>query len=629
MRTTVLRGSLAVALGVVGCFSKAPPDDGVQKPDAGGVTDLGTVHVDADVTATPDNPLPPDRPAMTCADTDMDGISDRDEGIMMMLDTDRDMTPDYMDTDSDGDGFSDADEAARRYPGYETDAVPVFCGNQPNNCDAPPDNLANHRDLDSDNDGLTDIEERAAMTNPCAADTDRDTIDDLAEVAAGSNPRDMTSRPPENSLYVTLPYYAPGAGGARTGVPETREFTFATRIRQADVFFLVDNSASLETTIANLRTGLTSIANGVRAAIPDARLGVASFDSMPDAPEGQMLLPTDDGQAGRPGDYTLWMRQPLTTDLALVQNAFNDMRTISEDSMMRYLGGNSPECQVTAMYEVLTGAGTRSGGYATNPASLLSVRNARDPMGNGWVATSDPARDCPGIPGAYGWGCFQTGRVPIIVLFSDAAWFDGPAPSSPVSNRGWRYPELDAAMRMRGTLFLGVDVSPFGTMGATYANSVYLARSTGSLNRTGSPVVFAPASTGGLASTAMGIINGITTLANETRQDITTTTIADPMEMRLPTGRTTASFIQSVTPVRGDPAMGVGYERQDERTFYSVLPTTRVVFRVSFYNDFMEGTDTARVFQASVVVRGRAGSEVDRRPVFIVVPARGGGLPPG
>jgi hypothetical protein len=34
--------------------------------------------------------------------------------------------------------------------------VPVFCGNQPNNCDAPPDNLANHRDLDSDNDGLTD-----------------------------------------------------------------------------------------------------------------------------------------------------------------------------------------------------------------------------------------------------------------------------------------------------------------------------------------------------------------------------------------------------------------------------------------------------------------------------------------
>ena len=51
MRTTVLRGSLAVALGVVGCFDKAPVDDGVRKPDAGGVTDLGTVVAGADVTA--------------------------------------------------------------------------------------------------------------------------------------------------------------------------------------------------------------------------------------------------------------------------------------------------------------------------------------------------------------------------------------------------------------------------------------------------------------------------------------------------------------------------------------------------------------------------------------------------
>jgi hypothetical protein len=29
---------------------------------------------------TPDAPVPPDRPVMTCDDTDGDGISDRDEG---------------------------------------------------------------------------------------------------------------------------------------------------------------------------------------------------------------------------------------------------------------------------------------------------------------------------------------------------------------------------------------------------------------------------------------------------------------------------------------------------------------------------------------------------------------------
>jgi hypothetical protein len=214
-------------------------------------------------------------------------------------------------------------------------------------------------------------------------------------------------------------------------------------------------------------------------------------------------------------------------------------------------------------------------------------------------------------------------------MFSDAAWYDGPQPASPRSIHGHRYPELAAAMLSRGALFLGVDVSAAGTMGFTYANSVYLARATGSLNAMRREVVFAPASSGGLDRTAAGIVEAVRTLANETRQDITTTVLADAMETRLPMGRTTANFVQSVTPVRGEPAMPTGYERHNDRTFFGVLPTTRVVFRVTFYNDFLEGTDTARVFQASVVVRGRAGSEVDRRPVFIVVPARGGGLPPG
>jgi hypothetical protein len=629
MRTAALRGSLALVLASLACTS-TPPTDGVTKPDSG-FADLGPSTTDA--PSTPDAPVVPDRPMPACDDADHDGISDRDEGAPS-LDTDGDMTPDYMDTDSDGDGFTDADEAARRYPGYEMDAVPVFCGNQPNNCDAPPDNLANQRDLDSDNDGLTDAEERTAMTNPCAEDTDRDGFADLAEVAARSNPRDMASRPPENSLYVTLPYYAPGT----TGMRETREFTFATRIREADVFFLVDNSASMDPTIANLRTNLqTVIIPGIRGAIPDARLGVGSFDSMPDAPEGTTPVDgLDDGVAGRPGDYTFWVRQRMTTNTMDVQRAFDGMRTIVQDSGGRFLGGDAPECQIEAMFEALVGDGTSGNTSGADPmpirslpGSLRSVTNALDPMGNGWVAPVDPARDCPETAEASGWACFRSGRVPILVMFSDAAWYDGPQPASPRSIHGHRYPELAAAMLSRGALFLGVDVSAAGTMGFTYANSVYLARATGSLNAMRREVVFAPASSGGLDRTAAGIVDAVRTLANETRQDITTTVLADPMEMRLPAGRTTAAFVQSVTPVRADPEMPTGYERRDDRTFFGVLPTTRVVFRVSFYNDFLEGTDAARVFQASVVVRGRAGSEVDRRPVFIVVPARGGGLPPG
>ncbi|MEZ4410832.1 MAG: hypothetical protein R3A52_30775 [Polyangiales bacterium] len=434
------------------------------------------------------------------------------------------------------------------------------------------------------------------------------------------------SRPPENSLYVVLPYYAPGTTGPR----EIREFTFSTRIRQADVMLLVDNSASMEPTIANLRMNLqTVVVPGLRAAIPDVHIGVASFDAMPD------------GRDGRPGvvgsyigDYTLWVRQRVTADTMAAQAAFDAMNTISQDTMGRFLGGDAPECQVEAMYELLEGTGAR--GYEARTVSgmpspaLLSVRNARDVNGNGWVPAVDPAEDCPGVEGAFGWGCFETGRVPIMVLFSDADWWDGPtAPMSLQSDHGHRYFEVARSLLDRGAYFVGIDVSSAGNRGYTYANSTRLALATRTLNAAGTPVVFGPATSGGLDRTATNIVDAIRVLANETRQDITTRTQADAMETRLPMGRTTADFIQSVTPVSGTPPAPTGFERLDATTFYNVAPTTQVVFRVTFYNDFLQGTDAARVFQATISVRGRAGSEVDRRPVFIVVPALGGGLPPG
>jgi hypothetical protein len=580
--------------------------------DGGGdaPTDLGPGDAPADLV--PGDAL--DSDALPCADTDGDGIRDEFEGAPAQ-DTDSDGMPDFRDTDSDNDGFLDADEAARRYPGFEAMASVFRCGDTPSNCDAPPDALANHRDLDSDNDGLTDAEERASRTNPCAEDTDRDGASDLTEVVARSNPVDPRSRPPENSLYVTLPHYAPPA----RGIHEHRQFTFETRIRQADVFFLVDNSASMEPTINNLRTNLTrTIVPGIQREIRDIRVGVGSFDSMPDG---------DDGAPGMPGDYTLWLRQRMTADVALVQRAFDAMNTITTDTTGRFLGGDSPEDQLEALFEVIDGAGTRT--HEADPAALRSVANALDPMGNGWVPAMSPARDCPGAADAFGWACFQGGRVPILVLFSDAAWYDGPQPGSPVSVYGHRYADLVASMNRRGAFFVGIDVSMFGNAGLTYANSVRLALATRTLNAMRREVVFAPASTGGLERTATDIVSAIRTLANETRQDITTRTDPDPMERRLPPMRTTAEFVQAVTPVRAEPPAPTGYERHDGRTFFAVLPSTRVIFDVDFYNDFQPGGDSAAVFQATVIVQGRAGSEVDRRPVFIVVPARGGGLPPG
>ncbi|MEZ4406508.1 MAG: hypothetical protein R3A52_08545 [Polyangiales bacterium] len=599
-----LRSPLLLSVTVAAC-SATGDDSLVVQADAGR----------RDTGATSDARVDGGRPGTdggvtTCSDTDGDGLSDQVEGAPG-TDTDGDGTPDSMDTDSDGDGYSDADEARRAYPMYSGDRRELLCGVSGDNCDAPDDTVPNYRDSDSDNDGLTDREEFMLGTNPCAADTDGDGATDLIESAAMSDARSGDSRPPENSLYVVLPYYPPPMTGPR----ENREFAFSTRIRAADVFFLVDNSQSMDPVIANLRSNLsTTIVPGIQRAIPDIRVGVGSFDAMPDG---------TDGLPGRPGDYTLWVRQAISPDVSASQTALNNMRTIAADTGGAFFGGNGPECQTEASYEVIEGGGTR--GFETSAEARISVRNALDPRGNGWVPRVDPVTDCGSRPEAprYGWACFNEGRVPIIVLASDAPWHDGCAPGSPTSPRGHNCNDLVTALNRRGGFFVGVDVG-LGVGGLTYNNAQIVAERTRTTDGSGMPVVFGPGRN--VAAASAQIVEAITRLAGQNRQDITTRVQPDPTAMDLPSGRTTADFIKAVTPVRGEPDAPDGYDRRDMTTFFNVAPSTRVIFNAEFYNDFMEGGTTARLFRATIEVLGRAGAVVDSRPVFIVVPARGSGI---
>ncbi len=582
-------------------------------PD-GGVIDTG-VRVDARPGV--DSTAPVDAPMVACVDTDRDGLSDGIEGAPSR-DTDNDGMPDYMDTDSDNDGFLDVNEANRTYPGYSM-GVRLVCGGTGDNCDAVTaglgDSMPNYRDLDSDDDGLTDREEFMAQTNPCAGDTDGDHVPDLIETSAMSDPRMASSVPPENSLYVVLPHYP----APMMGPHENREFNFSTRIRQADVFFLVDNSASMEPVINNLRANFSMvIVPGIQRQITDVRMGVGSFDSMPVSPQGA---------AGAPGDYTLWVRQAITTDIAASQNAFNNMVTISRFTSNAFFGGDYPEDQTEAAFEVIAGEGNR--GHESDGAALFSVRNGHDPRGNGWVPRNNPMRDCGSSAAAvkYGWGCFLEGRVPIIVLASDASWYDGCAPGSPSTpgNPGHNCNELVTALNNRGGFFIGVDVGR-GVGGDTYNNAAVVAMRTRTVDGTGAPIVFGPGSAG-IAGASAGIVDAVTRVAGSSRQDITTRVVADAMATDVVAGHTTADFIKSVTPLRGMPDMPDGYDRRDMTTFYNVSPSTRVVFGVDFYNDFQPGAATARLFRATIEVLGRGGTVVDTRPVFIVVPAMGASIP--
>src|SRR6185436_778137 len=59
----------------------------------------------------------------------------------------------------------------------------------------------------------------------------------------------------------------------------------------------------------------------------------------------------------------------------------------------------------------------------------------------------------------------------------------------------------------------------------------------------------------------------------------------------------------------------------DEGTFFGVIPGTEVTFRVTFQNDFMMGGLTSQVYVAYIDVTAGGTSRLDRRQVYIVVPA--------
>ncbi|UJR85908.1 MSCRAMM family adhesin SdrC [Sandaracinus amylolyticus] len=519
-------------------------------------------------------------------DTDGDDIADAREGTTS--DTDGDGTSNHLDDDSDGDGILDSAETTS--------------GNVCAPTDSDLDGIPNAFDTDSDNDGLTDREERMAGTDATRPDSDGDGIDDLTETAAGSSPTDGSSVPPEGTLYVTVPYHPPTGP---EGEHPRREFEFQTRLRSADVVFLVDTTGSMSGTISDVQSELSStIIPGIDAALGadgDARYAMAAHGDFAEGGDNYV------------GALTIFSN--LSPDPSVAQAATSNLRAHS--------GGLEPESQVPAMYALIEGtAFARYQGGSSTPTNGPAHPNPpKTPtrMVNTLV-------DCPGVgpddPRPYGWGCFVEGRVPIIVLMSDATMNNGPGQGNYYPSVGAvpLFDQLVSALNARGAIFVGVSV------GAQNGTDQYrtLATATRSFRGDGTtPLVFE----GEQSETSNLVVQALTEIIGSSRQDITTDTVPDATETRLPAGFDTTDFIKAIRPNRGIPNAPTGYDRHDETTFYNVAPDTRVVFEADFYNDFQPGGATAQVFRATIRTLGRARSVVDSREVFMVVPAQGGGGP--
>ncbi len=524
-------------------------------------------------------------------DSDGDTIADLHEG---MFDTDMDGTPDRHDLDSDGDGWTDAEEA-----GDENVLTPPI--------DSDSDLTADFRDTDSDGDGLSDADERTHGTNPRSSDTDGDGVSDLVEISAcppgdttcAMDATDPSSSPRSRGDFVFLePYMMPPT-------PTRDTLDFATDLRVADVYFLMDTTGSMSGAISSLKAGLstpgTGIIDRVRAVIPDVWFGAGGFDD---------YLVGGYGYATS-CDRAYYNLQDMTMSTATAQAAVNLLTT--------HYGGDGPESLMPALYAVASGLGLpeQSGwDYArsSSPDPTAVYTGCPDPP-------AFPA--CPA--GSVGWPCFRSGAVPIVVAITDIDSHNGPGDANLYTAAGSttapRYTDTVAALTAARVRVIGIAV-----YGGGRSHLEAVARDTGAVDGTGAPLVT------NWSGGAIGddVVNQIQTLANQTPLDISLEYVDDPSD----SVDSWAAFVDHVEAnTVGDPARGCDPRPAEDTdgdgypdTFRGVTAGSRVCFDIVVkQNDTVMQTAVPQLFRATLRVLGDGFTELDTRDIFFLVPATVGG----
>jgi len=555
-----------------------------------------------------DGSLPPGvdgGPVLDCDDSepdmDGDGIADRIEGEG---DADGDGTPNRLDDDSDGDGILDRDEAGTspcRPPDSDGDGAFDFV------------------DTDSDNDGLSDEREAMLGTDPRNRDSDGDGVTDLAEVdGTGTDPNDATSTIPEDDFFVVLPY---------EGDRQDRTLRFGTNITKADVFFLVDMTGSMQGERTNLINGLVdTIIPGVQAAIPDVYFGAGGFDDYPIEPYGHIEGRFPNGSLPWPssgaGDRPFYLLSPMipadedaggwslsaspttcptnlaTHDVGTITGSANGIPDILEavQGLPCHFGNDGPESYVPALWATATG------------------------MGLNWSGGSIPPQSCPTVLDEdgerTGYPCFRPGALPIVLLFGDAAFHNGPSNANPYSFASPSYMEAIDELNGIGARVLGIFSG-----GSSSPHFQATSTDTGTVDGSGAPLFFPISGDGSGLSGA--VVDAVADLVGGTPQDVSTRQENVPGN---PDDFDATTFIKSIVPIEGylGGVPGTGYDTRDETTFYQVIPGTLVDFGIDFYNDVRTPPDTAEIHRARIWVVGNGVADLDSREVYIIVPPEGG-----
>ena len=160
---------------------------------------------------------------------------------------------------------------------------------------------------------------------------------------------------------------------------------------------------------------------------------------------------------------------------------------------------------------------------------------------------------------------------------------------------------------------------------------------TGTVDLDGTPLVYNLPNGGSDLTFVDTVVGAIETIATRVPLDVDTALRDDPTDAD---GVDATRFIVrrqpscNATPPADtcwSPPMGIEHDAAvaaiDASTFFGAIPGTQVQFRITFWNDFLQGGTSAKVFVAFIDVRGGGSAVLDTRQVFVIVPASSSGLP--
>ena len=428
-------------------------------------------------------------------------------------------------------------------------------------------------------------------------------------------------------FFFDLPYQAPA---------QSQPLTFQTFIQSIDSFFAVDTTGSMGAEINNLRSSLsnTIIPAVKKAAAKDAWFGVAAVEDFPVAPFGNA-----NAYPGNKDDQPLILISAMTDSVTMAQAAVDKLM---KGSSPRGAGGDGPEGQMEALYQIATGEGNVV-------ANVVDI----------------PKHQTPGTLGGVE---FRRGAFPVITMISDVVFHakgetgtcggDSVNYSGVVATRAHTRTQTLAALNKICAKVIGVSAeNPGASADCTAAKDlVSFAKGTGAMvppeawGAAGSrpagcavgqcctgqggageapdgsglcSLVFKiPTNGTGLGSQVVSGISNVALYAAfdvETKKDgLTMGEGGIPITM----GKTTADFITKIVPLdaTASPPPTNKTPMKTMTGFSGVVPGAVVRFTIEAKNDFQPPIDKPQIFHATIRILAGGCTDLDQRDVIILIP---------